>query len=198
MSPVHSYALVAGAVLMSYSYFAQEALGERLDGALVVVTLVAHVVGVLAIALGLPAWQAVQAHRTPVAGAVGMVLVFFGLPVLEIVGATFAAASSQQVGLEEAVMETPLFWGVIAAMAAANLGLLVLAVATFRAGVLPRPAAVLVFIGPLLAYLSPVSFPYDEAVALSLAFLGMAWIGVHLVTHASTSAIRDRNAQALV
>lgn len=47
MSPVHSYALAVGGVLMSASYFGQEALGDRLGGVFFAVVLAAHVIGVL-------------------------------------------------------------------------------------------------------------------------------------------------------
>ena len=41
---------------------------------------------------------------------------------------------------------------------------------------LPRPAAAMVALGPLLIF-APVDFAYGEAVALSVCFLGISWIG---------------------
>ena len=197
MSRLHGYALAAGGVLMSFTYFAQEALGDRVEGPLFTAAVAAHVVGVLAVSLGLPAWQAAQAHRTPYLGGTGMVMVFMGLPVLELVGVTIAVTSAKLADVEDAAMESLLFWVVAAAMVLANVGLLVLAAATLKAGVLPRAAAVLVVAGPLLTYLAPVNFSYDEAVTLSMGFLGMSWIGA-VVARTGTAAIEREDRPALV
>lgn len=199
MSRLHGYALAAGGVLMSFSYFAQEALGDRVEGPLFAAALVAHIVGVLAIVFGLPAWQAAQASRTPRLGTIGMIMAFMGFPVLELTGVTIAATTAQLDGVEDAAMASPvLFWVVIVAMIAANLGLVVLAAATLRARVLPRAAAILVITGLLLTYLSPISFPYDEALTLSLAFVGMAWIGVTLAGRTNSLGNHHVSQPALV
>ncbi|HET7734436.1 MAG TPA: hypothetical protein VFK52_00555 [Nocardioidaceae bacterium] len=198
MSRLHGYALAIGGVLLSFSYFAQEALGDRVVGPLFTAAVLAHVAGVLAVALGLPAWQAIQARRTPLLGTTGMLMVFFGLPILELTGVTIAATSAELPEVEDAAMDSMLFWIVVGAMLLANAGLLVLGVATLKAGVLPRVAAVLVVAGPLLTYFSPVGFPYDEAVTLSLGFMGMSWIGLAVARRGTTVVFPPENHPSLV
>jgi hypothetical protein len=60
------------------------------------------------------------------------------------------------------------------------LGGLLFGIATFRAGILPRRAAVLLAVGTLLPLVAaPVPHPYDRAFAVPLG-LAMAWLGYAL------------------
>jgi hypothetical protein len=172
-------ALVTGGLAWSLSYWLRDAAGDATSGGLVAAAIVTGVLGVVTVMLGLPGWYAAQADRARWAGLVAFVLVFTALPILEIGSLVFAAA---QPGLglgPEAEFETAtaLAGGLfVYGLAGTNLGLVFLGFVTWRAKVLPRPAAAMVALGPLLIF-APVDFAYGEAVALSVCFLGISWIG---------------------
>jgi hypothetical protein len=177
-------ALALGGVLWSVSYWFRDAAGDATTGGLVTASILTGVVGVALTLLGLPGWYVAQAHRVRVAGLVSFAVVFTALPILEFGSMVFAAA---QPGLglpsdTEFETATGLATGLfVYALAGTNLGLVALGVCTLLARVFPRPAAAMVTAGPLLIF-APVGFAYGEAVALSVCFLGIAWIGWVLAT----------------
>jgi hypothetical protein len=187
-------ALAAGGVTMSVAYFLKEVAPD--SGTLLDVAVATNVLGVLLVMLGLPSWYAAQAHRVRIAGLVSFLVVFTGLPLLELTSSTFAlveaSTGNDPWDATSGLLTTLFLYGI----AGANLGLVAFGVCTVVANVLPRPAGLMVAVGPLLL-LAPLPFPFAEPVALSIAFLGVAWLGWSIAGAATVSDTTNR-ASAMV
>lgn len=131
--------------------------------------------------LALPAVYAVQSEASGSLGLVGHVLLGIGLLLPVLVAATPLLHPEQN----GPVGEHPLVFGLGIALA---LGLLLTAIATYRADVLPRPAAVAMlgamtgffFVFFVAEFLPPTAGQVGTAVFGVLLAVGLAWIGVAL------------------
>jgi hypothetical protein len=131
--------------------------------------------------LSLPAMYVVQADATGAVGLVAHVLLSVGLLLLVLVAAT----PLLQPSVNGPIGEHPVlfFLGI-----ALTLGLLLTGIATFQAGVFPRPAAVLLlgamagflFTFFVAEFLPPAAGQVGTAIFGILLALGFAWIGVAL------------------
>ena len=136
--------------------------------------------------LTLPALYALQARAAGLLGLLGYVLVELGLLLLVLISAPLL--HPEQNG---PIAEHPV---VFALGIALTVGLLLTAIATYRADVLPRPAAVVLlaamagffFVFFVAEFLPPAAGQVGTAVfGLSLA-LGLAWIGLAMWRWPST------------
>jgi hypothetical protein len=137
--------------------------------------------------LTLPAMYAMQARAAGPLGLLGYVLVELGLLLLVLISGTPLLHPEQN----GPIAEHPV---VFALGIALTLGLLLTAIATYRADVLPRPAAVVMlaamagffFVFFVAEFLPPAAGQVGTAVfGLSLA-LGLAWIGLAMWRWPST------------
>lgn len=159
-------------------------------------TVPAHLLGlsVLLVMLGLPGLYASQAERAGVLGLVGTVLVFFGTALLEVSHniidsmvrpalATIPEAApllAEGGPLDSAMEAGPL--GTIVAVGGPLflLGLIVLGIATIRAGVLPRWAGALPIVAALFV---PLGFvvPSLETIAFTVPYVALGGMGLALM-----------------
>ncbi len=128
--------------------------------------------------LTLPAMYASQAQATGILGLVGHVLVELGLLLLVLISATPLLHPEQN----GPIAEHPV---VFALGIALTVGLLLTAIATYRADVLPRPAAVVMlaamagffFVFFVAEFLPPAAGQVGTAAFGLSRALGLAWIG---------------------
>jgi hypothetical protein len=131
--------------------------------------------------LSLPGMYAVQADATGLLGLAAHALLATGLLLPVVVAATPLLHPS----LEVATGEHPV---VFALGIALTVGLLLTAIVTFQANVLPRPAAALLlaatagffFVFFVAEFLPPAAGQIGSAVFGAMLALGFAWIGVAL------------------
>jgi hypothetical protein len=131
--------------------------------------------------LALPAMYAVQADDAGTLGLVGHALLTTGLLLTVLVAATPLLHPS----LNAPSGEHPLVFMLGIALV---LGLLLSGIATFQAGVFPRPAAILLlaatagffFVFFVAEFLPPAAGQIGSALFGTLLALGFAWIGVAL------------------
>jgi len=131
--------------------------------------------------LSLPAMYVVQADAAGVLGLVAHALLSTGLLLLVVVAATPLLHPS----LDAPIGEHPLVFVLGIAL---TLGLLLTGIATFQAGVFPRPAAALLlgamagffFVFFVAEFLPPTAGQVGAAVFGPLLALGLSWIGVAL------------------
>ncbi len=137
--------------------------------------------------LTLPAMYALQAGPTGLLGLLGHVLVELGLLLLVLI----SAAPLLHPERNGPIAEHPVVFALGVALA---LGLLLTAIATYRADVLPRPAAVVLlaatagffFVFFVAEFLPPAAGQVGTAAfGLSLA-LGLTWIGLAMWRWPST------------
>ena len=168
-------------------------------------TVPAHLLGLmtgLLVMLGLPGLYASQAKRAGVLGLVGTVAVFFCVALLdgthEVIDsmvrpalATLPEAApllTEGGPLDSAMEDGPL--GTIVAVAGPVflLGLIVLGIATIRAGVLPRWVGVLPIVAALFV---PLGFvvPSLEGIAFSMPYLALGGLGLALMVQRSGAII---------
>lgn len=160
-------------------------------------TVPAHLLGLMAvllIMLGLPGLYASQAERAGVLGLVGTVVVFFGTALLEVSHniidsmvrpalATIPGAApvlAKGGPLDSAMEAGPL--GMIVAVGGPLflLGLIVLGIATIRAGVLPRWVGALPIVAALFV---PLGFvvPSLETIAFTVPYVALGGMGLALM-----------------
>ena len=141
---------------------------------------VAGLMGIALLVVGLVALYAVQAQRAGSVGIIGFSLALLG--VLQYYGVTWAEAFLlPSVGrAAPAVLDTPdplLGTGLISTVLLSTLGFVVFAVATLRAGVLPRWTAVLMILGAVVPFLTQAlgsTLPIGP-VALGVSLIGMGY-----------------------
>ena len=135
--------------------------------------------------LAMPAIYTVQAHATGVPGLVAHALLSTGLLLFVIVAATPLVYPS--IGVS--TIEHPVVFGLGIAL---TLGLVLTAIVTLQAGVLPAPAAGLLlgamagfaFVFFVAEFLPPAAGQIGTAVCGSLLAVALAWMGVALWRHA--------------
>jgi len=150
----------------------------------------AGLMGIALLVVGLFALYAIQAQRAGIVGIVGFALALLG--VLQYYGVTWAEAFLlPSVGrAAPAVLDTPdplLGAGLISTVLLSTLGFVVFALATLRAGVLPRWTAVLMILGAVVPFVTQAlgsTLPIGP-VALGVSLMGMGYAtlgwGVHPV-----------------
>lgn len=194
-------ALLVGGLALSLSYWLQDAAGrEATTGPLVGTAIVADIFGALLVPLGLTGWLVAHARngRVPAGALIAFTMTALGFPILEVGSSIFTAAAPGIEGVEEFETVTALTAGLFAfGLIGTNLGMVVLGVVGWRARVFPRPASLMVAAGPLLVFALPFSFPFAEALVLSVGFLGLAWVGWSMVRE-NASGFAAQDAPALV
>lgn len=131
--------------------------------------------------LSLPAVYAVQAERAGTIGLAGHTLLSTGLLLVVVV----AAPPILHPAIEAPIGEHPLLFGFGIAL---TVGLLLTGIATYQAGVFPRPAAALVIAATagfffsffVAEFLPPVAGQLGSAVFGVLLAAGFAWMGIAL------------------
>jgi hypothetical protein len=131
--------------------------------------------------LSLPAVYAVQAERAGAIGLVGHALLSIGLLLVVVVASTPILHPTINVPSGE----HPLLFALGIAL---TVGLLLTGIATFQAGVFPRPAAALVlaatagffFVFFVAEFLPPVAGQLGSALFGVLLAIGFAWMGIAL------------------
>jgi FtsH-binding integral membrane protein len=150
---------------------------------------------VMLTALGLPALYARQAERAGVPGLIGTVLVFFGVVFVDPIHSVLEFTVVPLLGADPAtrpLLDGPppgLMGPLLLAVPVLLVGLLVMAIASFRAGVFPRwPAAlafatvVMVVVGFALSGPQPNDSPVSE-IGPALLYLTFAAYGYVLAMH---------------
>lgn len=174
-------ALIGGAAALGLALVlisTQPVVGQAIRPEVAVLLVVATAL----LLLGLPAMYAVQADATGVLGLVALALLMTGLLLAVLVSATPLLYPALEVG----TIEHPLVFGLGIALA---LGLLLTAIATFQAGVLPRPAAGLLlgamagffFVFFVAEFLPAGAGQAGTAIFGILLALGFGWIGVAML-----------------
>lgn len=154
---------------------------------------------VLLILLGLPAAYARQSSKAGIAGLIGMLLLFFGLPLLELlhsvvhIGALPALHRMQpdHVFSWVATMEEATLVGILQQAAAPLLliGAPLFALATVRAGMLPRWSGLLLLGAIILQIISVISgLDVLATTAAVTFFLALAAYGVGLLVTQGTAS----------
>jgi hypothetical protein len=138
--------------------------------------------------LSLPAMYAVQADAAGVLGLVGHTLLMTGLLLLVVLAATPLLHPS----VNAPIGEHPLVFVLGIAL---TLGLLLTGIATFQAGVFPRPAAILLlgamagffFVFFVAEFLPPAAGQIGAAIFGAMLAIGFSWIGVTLWLRSATA-----------
>lgn len=181
--PAGGLALVAGAAMLGLAILrisTRPVVGQAIEPDVAALLLVSSTL----LLLGAPALYAVQAPATGIGGLVAHVLLSAGLLLLVVVAATPLLYPS----LGVSTIEHPIVFGLGIAF---TLGLLLTGVVTFQAGVLPRPAAVLVlgamagfaFVFFVAEFLPPTAGQAGTAVFGVLLALGLGWLGLAVWQH---------------
>jgi hypothetical protein len=131
--------------------------------------------------LSLPAVYAVQAERVGAGGLVGHALLSVGLLLVVVVAATPILHAT----IDAPSGEHPLLFALGIAL---TVGLLLTGIATFQAGVFPRPAAALLlaatagffFVFFVAEFLPPQAGQVGSALFGVLLAIGFAWMGIAL------------------
>lgn len=190
-------ALVAGALMFAVGYLLTPH-GEGLDAyasPLYVPGGVLTLVGALLALIGLPGMYAWQAHKAGKLGLISFAMTFLGLAVLEVsTGSVFtfvapvlaANPETQELVAQPGALDQALGPAFLAYMAPGllglNLGILLLGIATFRAGVFPRGAAIILIVGaPATFVLGGLLGRFGENVAVAATMLGFVWCGYALL-----------------
>lgn len=160
-------ALILGALLMSVSSSFRPSGGQG-GSTWWLITFV----GALFLLLGLPAMYAHQARQAGKLGLIGFVMTFLGCAALEVGSAVLPESQWAQIG-------TGFTIAFALGMVGFNLGLIVYGIATLRARVFPRWAALLIIVGVPAIFLGNLS-PLIGAKPEVLIFLGLAWCGAVL------------------
>ncbi len=153
------------------------------------------IVGAIFLLLGLPGMQGYQANKAGKFGFFSFGLFFVGLAVLELGSGTFyaftprflltmpdTAALFAQEGGFEARMGTPFMIYVLSGFLATNLGAIMYGIATYRARVYPKFAALLIAIGAPAVFLLGAISPVFGDKPLLILFAGLIWCGWFLAT----------------
>ncbi len=152
-----------------------------------------RLVGAIFLLVGLPAMYVIQADKAGRLGLLGFTMAFLGLAGLE-VGATgmtltnAALVSSSDfkhllTAMNEQLFQfTPLAAYFLSVLLATNLGLILYAIATYRARIYVWPISLLIFIGVVAV------FAVSDAVGIALLMTGLVWAGVLLVQASATRA----------
>lgn len=157
-------ALILGALLMSASSWFRPS-GDSIWWLITFI-------GALFLLLGLPAMYAHQSRQAGRLGLIGFVLTFLGLATVEVGTAVLPESLYAQIGTAFTIVFAIGFIML-------NLGLIVYGIATLRARVFPRWAAVLLIVGVPAIFLGNLS-PLIGAKPEVLIFLGLAWCGAVL------------------
>ncbi|GAA2688564.1 hypothetical protein [Actinoplanes palleronii] len=175
--------LCAGGVLSAAAAIGQDFADDKAVNPAFTAVGVIGVLGGLLTLLGLPAFYAVQAHRAGRLGAIGFLLTFLGWAGLEVgtrplydfvAPALYARPGNADLAVDGALDEITngFLWYVGAGLIALNLGLLLLGIATARAGVFPRWLGWAVAAGPIaIVLLGPVE---QEVAGVLLGLLAYA------------------------
>ena len=157
-----------------------------------------YIIALLIGLVGLLGLYARQAEKTGVLGLIGVLMIFFGFgllfawewmetliwPVLAQTAPRLLDHPDQNLNQALTASQT-IHWLLI------SVGLILFGVATLRASVLPRGAAVLVLAGMVVALVVNVvgvEVPLVAAVSGPLPTLGLAWMGYAVWSHGGTTA----------
>lgn len=190
-------ALVAGALMFAVGYLLSPH-GEdvsRYASPLYVPGGVLTLLGALGLLIGLSGMYARQAERAGKLGLVSFAMTFLGLAVLEVsTGSVFtfvapvlaANPETQELVAQPGALDQALGPAFLAYMAPGllglNLGILLLGIATLRAGVFPRGAAIILVVGtPAIFVLGGLLGRFGENVAVAATMLGFVWCGYTLL-----------------
>jgi hypothetical protein len=189
-------ALIVGSLLGTLGFFLWRIFGSSFEefGSFRMSTDLLLLASFLVLLIGLPGMYAYQAHRAGRLGLVSFVMVFLGLAAHEVSTApltTFvppllaSRPETQALVAQPDTLESELGTVWIAYyltfLLIYYLGIVVLGVATLRARVFPRWAAVLLIAGPLLGILGGAFVPVAQDVGLAAIVVGWVWCGYALV-----------------
>lgn len=166
-------------------------------------------VGALLTLIGLPGMYAWQAHKAGKLGLISFAMTFLGLAILEVssgsiftfVAPTLAANSeTQELVAQPGALDQALGPAFLAYMAPGllglNFGILLLGIATLRAKVFPRGAAViLIASAPAIFVLGGLLGRTGENVAVAAGMLGFLWCGYALL-RGTSRALNSRRTEA--
>ena len=181
--PFGGLALIAGAMTLGLAILrisTRPVVGQALGSDVAALLLLSAAL----LLLGAPALYAVQATTTGVGGLVAHVLLSLGLLLPVLVAATPLLYPS----LGVSTIEHPVVFGLGIAL---TLGLLLTALVTFQASVLPRPAAALLlgamagfaFVFFVAEFLPPAAGQVGTALFGVLLTLGLGWLGLGVWQH---------------
>jgi hypothetical protein len=192
-------ALFFGALLSALGYLLKPEVGHDLSwysNPLYLPSSLLTFTGAIFMLLGLPGTYAWQAEKAGKLGVAGFIVSYVGLMVLEVgTGLLYAfippllasnpatqfLVSQPRGGGFEGQMGIAFLVFFLIGLLGSNIGGLLYGIATFRARVFPRPAAVLIFGGVIVGFiLSNINNPVigDRPIILMLA--GFAWCGLSL------------------
>lgn len=170
--------VAVGGVLLSAGYVLRDP--DDLVGVALVAAVLTSTAGVLLMLAGLHPVRPIIRTRAGRLGAVGAGLFLAGLPLAELPMTFVAAAGAAGVEAESMLTEEALpFAMLMAALLATNLGMLLFGIAVARSASLPRIAGVAIALAPVAVMTAP-DFPYSEAIAVSVGFLGLSYVGLAL------------------
>lgn len=188
--------VAAGGVLLSAGYVLRDP-DDLADTALVAAVLTSTA-GVLLLLAGLHGALPVLRLRTGRLGSIGAGLFLAGLPVAELPMTFVAAAGDAGTTAESMLTEEVLpFAMLMAALLVTNVGMFLLGVAVARSASLPRPAGLAIALAPVAVMAAP-DFPYSEAIALSVGFLALSYLGLALRRDAAPAQTDNPHSAALV
>jgi hypothetical protein len=151
----------------------------------------AAVLGLLGVALTLPgvvAFQWVQSSRARVTGGLGMALVVLGIGFLEIPHLIFGAFDPAKLynldAYHSGTYGAMAFYGLVMLGA----GLILLSIATWRAGVYPRLAAWLVIVNLCVSMVYPVGSVDAAVAAPAPSYLLVAMLGLTMIRQGARKA----------
>jgi hypothetical protein len=162
----------------------------------------AVLIGEMFFLLGFPGLYTRQAHKAGVIGLVGFILFFFSGLLLGIGTSTlnifvFPWLTQNAPKLADGPSALNLFFPLAGFL---NLiGGLLFGVATIRAGILSRAAAILLLVGAVLSFAANfVPLPYLSSITTALLFVAIAWFGYMLMSkpRAEAMAVSSVNAQS--
>jgi hypothetical protein len=194
-------ALFFGALLSAVGYLLKPVVGHDISfyfNPLYLPSSLLTFIGAVFMLMGLPGMYAHQARQAGTLGMAGFTVAFVGLMVLEVgTGLLYAfippllasnfvtqfLVSQPKGGGFEGQMGAAFLVFFLIGLLGSNLGGLIYGIATYRARVFPRGAAILIFGGVIIGFLlSIVNNPVigDRPIILMLA--GFAWCGIFLWT----------------
>ncbi len=192
-------ALFFGALLSALGYLLKPVVGKTLDfyfSPLYLPSTLLTFVGAIFLLMGLPGMYAWQSEKAGKLGLVGFIVSYVGLMVLEVgTGLLYAfippllasnpatqfLVNQPKGGGFEGQMGAAFLVFFLIGLLGSNIGGLLYGIATWRAHVFPRPAAILIFGGVFIGFiLLIVNNPVigDRPILIMLA--GFAWCGLSL------------------
>jgi hypothetical protein len=189
-------ALIVGVVLATVGFTLWRIFGSSFEefGAFRISTDLLLLAGALVLLIGLPGMYARQADQAGRLGLLSFVMVFLGLAAHEVSTAPLtifvppllaSRPETQPLVAQPDTLESELGTVWIAYYATFlliyYLGIVVLGIATLRARVFRRWAAVLLIAGPLVSFLGGAFVPVAQDVGLAAIVVGWVWCGYALL-----------------